>query len=158
MVDFIEKAYAQAQERAQARPQTAAPSGPASKHRLASGAPHPASAGALALVAAPGTDHPLIRRRGPYDLVMANILAGPLIALAPDLAAIQAEGGTLILAGLMTNQADGVAAAYRREGYRLVERRDRENWPTLVLKKRVRHGFRRKQRRTLAAPTGTGEW
>lgn len=114
--------------------------------------------GALALVAAPGTDHPLIRRRGPYDLVMANILAGPLIALAPDLAAIQAEGGTLILAGLMTNQADGVAAAYRREGYRLVERRDRENWPTLVLKKRVRHGFRRKQRRTLAAPTGTGEW
>ena len=50
--------------------------------------------GALALVAAPGTDHPLIRRRAPYDLVMANILAGPLVALAPDLAAIQADGGT----------------------------------------------------------------
>ena len=48
MVDFIEKAYAQAQERAQAQPQTTAPSGPASKHRLASGAPRPASAGALA--------------------------------------------------------------------------------------------------------------
>ena len=114
--------------------------------------------GALALVAAPGTDHPLIRRRGPYDLIMANILAGPLVALAPDLAAIQAEGGTLILAGLMSDQANKVAAAYRREGYRLAERRDRENWPTLVLRKRVRQGFRRKQRRTHPAPVGTGEW
>ena len=114
--------------------------------------------GALALVTAPGTDHPLIRRRAPYDLLVANILAGPLIALAPDLAAIQKDGGTLILAGLMRQQAAGVAAAYRREGYRLVERRDRENWPTLVLRKRVRHGHRRKLRRSLPAPVGTGEW
>ncbi len=114
--------------------------------------------GELALVAAPGTDHPLIRRRGPYDLVIANILAGPLIALAPDLAAIQSDGGTLILAGLMNKQAERVAAAYRRMGYRLVERRERENWPTLVLRKRIRHGFRRKQRRTQPAPIGTGEW
>ena len=58
----------------------------------------------------------------------------------------------------MNRQADAVAAAYRREGYRLVERRDRENWPTLVLRKRVRQGYRRKSRRHLPAPTGTGEW
>ncbi|WP_420607758.1 50S ribosomal protein L11 methyltransferase [Novosphingopyxis sp.] len=113
---------------------------------------------ALVLVAAPGTDHPLIRRRAPYDLVMANILAGPLIALAPDLAALQQGGGTLILAGLIRDQAEGVAAAYRREGYRLVERRDRENWPTLVLRKRTRKGYRRKQRRALPKPIGTSEW
>ncbi len=112
----------------------------------------------LTLLAAPGADHPQIRRRAPYDLVIANILAGPLIALAPDLAAIQAENGTLVLAGLMSDQADRVAAAYRRQGYRLAERRDRENWPTLVLKKRRRHGFRRKARGAREAPTGTGEW
>ena len=114
--------------------------------------------GDLTLLTAPGADHPLIRRRAPYDLVIANILAGPLIALAPDLAAIQAEGGTLLLAGLMSDQADRVAAAYRRQGYRLAERRKRENWPTLVLKKRCRHGFRRKARAAREAPTGTGEW
>lgn len=114
--------------------------------------------GALALVTAPGTDHPLIRRRARYDLVMANILAGPLIALAPDLAAIQADGGTLLLAGLMDRQAASVAAAYRRQGYRLVERRERDNWPTLVLRKRARQGYRRKARRVLPAPVGTGEW
>ena len=116
------------------------------------------AAGDMTLLTAPGADHPLIRRRAPYDLVIANILAGPLIALAPDLAAIQAEGGTLVLAGLMSDQAERVAAAYRRQGYRLAERRERENWPTLVLKKRRRHGFRRKARGAREAPTGTGEW
>src|SRR3546814_2078683 len=48
--------------------------------------------GRLALAVAPGTDHPAIRRRAPYDLVVANILAGPLITLAPDIAAATAPG------------------------------------------------------------------
>ncbi len=130
----------------------------AAKFAAMNGIPTGRQPDALTLIAAGGTDHPLIRRRGPYDLVLANILAGPLIALAPDLSAIQADDGTLILAGLMRAQADRVAAAYRREGYRLIVQRERENWPTLVLRKRRRHGHRRKQRRSLPAPVGTGEW
>lgn len=102
--------------------------------------------GTLACCVATGTDHALIRARAPYDLVIANILAGPLIALAPDLAAITAPGGTVILAGLMAGQAEAVLAAYHAAGFRLEERRDKGDWPCLRLTKRHRHGYRRKQR------------
>jgi ribosomal protein L11 methyltransferase len=72
----------------------------------------------LDTIAAPGVEHPRIQARAPYDLVIANILAGPLIELAPRLAAALAPGGRLILAGLLTAQAPRVAAAYRRQGLR----------------------------------------
>lgn len=99
--------------------------------------------GALALAAAAGLDHPLLIGRAPYDLVIANILAGPLIELAPSIGAVLAEGGTLILAGLLKGQAEAVARAYRRQGLRLVARSDRGDWPTLTLAKRVRYGTER---------------
>lgn len=99
--------------------------------------------GEVQLVAAPGVDHPLIQAIAPYDLVIANILAGPLIELAPGLAAQVAEGGSLILAGLLTEQADRVLTAYRRQGLRLAARIDNGDWPTLHLRKRRRFGWRR---------------
>jgi len=99
--------------------------------------------GEALLVAAPGVDHPLIAGLAPYDLVIANILAGPLIALAPSLCAQIAEGGSLILAGLLETQAERVLVAYRAQGMRLAERADHGDWPTLHLRKRRRFGWRR---------------
>src|SRR5688572_30700443 len=92
--------------------------------------------GRLELLVAEGMDHPRLRARAPFDLVIANILAGPLIGLAPSVAAAIAPGGRLILAGLLDHQAPAVAAAYRRQGMMLTGRVERGEWPTLVMRKR----------------------
>lgn len=89
--------------------------------------------GAIDLVVAPGASHD--RLRGPFDLVTANILAGPLIAMAGSVAATVAPGGILVLAGLLTTQACRVAAAYTARSMRLIDRLDRGEWPTLVLQR-----------------------
>jgi ribosomal protein L11 methyltransferase len=94
--------------------------------------------GQIELVVASGLDHRRLIRRAPYDLLIANILAGPLIGLAPALSAALMPGGSLILAGLLDPQADGVVAAYRRQGLRLADRLDRGDWPTLRLVQRRR--------------------
>jgi ribosomal protein L11 methyltransferase len=117
--------------------------------------------GHVALCVASGTDHPLLQRRAPYDLLIANILAGPLIELAPSLADVVADGGTLILAGLLDVQADTVAAAYRRCGFHLAERRDTGIWPCLRFVKRRRYGWQRPSRaqgRTSQLPGDYGTW
>ena len=88
--------------------------------------------GQLLLAVADGMDHPLIQARAPYDLLIANILAGPLVELAPSFAKAVAPGATLILAGLLDVQADAVIAAYEAEGISVVERSDGE-WCVLVL-------------------------
>lgn len=91
------------------------------------------------LVVAPGLAHPRLRRRAPYDLILANILAGPLIDLAPALSSALEPGGSLILAGLLDHQAEAVTDAYRRQGLRLARRIDRAEWPTLqMIKRRAR--------------------
>ncbi len=117
--------------------------------------------GQLALCTASGTDHPLIRHRAPYDLVIANILAGPLIELAPALGAILEEGGTLILAGLLTSQVEAVASAYRAQGLRLVGCQGDGEWPCLRLTKRRRYAWQRPVRtsgRTSQPPGDFGTW
>jgi ribosomal protein L11 methyltransferase len=86
-------------------------------------------------VHAAGLGHPLIRKGGPYDLVFANILAGPLIALSSDIKGVLAPGGIAILSGLLRTQARAVSAAYLTRGFRLTERRHRDAWTTLVLTK-----------------------
>lgn len=92
--------------------------------------------GEIELAVAPGLQHRRLIRRAPYDLLIANILAGPLIELAPAFSTALVPGGSLILAGLLDHQADKVAAAYRRQGLRFAERLDRDGWPTLRLVKR----------------------
>lgn len=117
--------------------------------------------GRLALAVAPGTDHPAIRHRAPYDLVIANILAGPLITLAPDIGAATAPGGHAILAGLIARQMEPVLAAYRAQGFRLAARGGSAEWPCLLLVKRRRYGWRRKERafhRTDPADASFGSW
>jgi ribosomal protein L11 methyltransferase len=98
--------------------------------------------GQLELVVAPGLDHLRLKARAPYDLLIANILAGPLIELAPALAGALAPGGRLILAGLLDHQAEAVTAAYRRQGMMAGTPVVRGDWPTLVLRKRKATGWR----------------
>ena len=77
-----------------------------------------------------------LRQPPPFDLVIANILAGPLIRLAPSLARKVVRGGTLLLSGILIPQAPQVLAAYRACGFHL-ERHDRiAGWSTLILKRR----------------------
>ena len=92
-------------------------------------------AGELLLGVADGMDSPLLTARAPFDLIIANILAGPLIELAPDFANAMAPGGTVVLAGLLDTQADAVAKAYDAEGLALVDDGGGE-WPVLVCQRR----------------------
>jgi ribosomal protein L11 methyltransferase len=88
--------------------------------------------GELLLAVADGMDSALLTARAPFDLILANILAGPLIELAPDFAETLAPGGTIVLAGLLDTQADAVVAAYEALG--LTSRaRGSGPWPVLVL-------------------------
>lgn len=87
-------------------------------------------------VTAAGLNHPALRSRVPFDLIIANILAAPLIKLAPKLAAACRPGGHVVLSGLLVPQAAEVSAAYVVSGFE-VERHDRiTGWSTLTLVKR----------------------
>ena len=88
-------------------------------------------AGELLLAKAEGMDSPLLSARAPFDLIIANILAGPLIELAPDFAAALAPGGISLLAGLLDSQREAVAAACAANGILLRDGGTGE-WPVLV--------------------------
>jgi ribosomal protein L11 methyltransferase len=90
-------------------------------------------AGRVACVEAAGFDHPGLA--GPFDLIFANILMGPLLELAPGMARALAAGGTLVLSGLLNPQGDDVAAAYRAEGFDVARRREVGDWTTLTLRR-----------------------
>jgi ribosomal protein L11 methyltransferase len=98
--------------------------------------------GQVELAVAAGLEHGRLQARAPYHLIIANILAGPLIELAPSLAGALQPGGRLILAGLLDHQAEKVAAAYRRQGMMASFRIVRGDWPTLVMRKRRALGWR----------------
>lgn len=92
--------------------------------------------GALTMLAAAGMDHELLHARGPYDLLIANILAGPLVELADDFAAAVIPGGSALLAGLLSEQEPQVRAAYRRAGFRLAAKIESGDWSILWLRRR----------------------
>jgi ribosomal protein L11 methyltransferase len=89
--------------------------------------------GELLLAVADGMESALLTARAPFDLLIANILAGPLVELAPAFAAALAPGGHIMLAGLLDTQADAIAVAYELLGMTLHDRGTGE-WPVLVLK------------------------
>jgi ribosomal protein L11 methyltransferase len=89
--------------------------------------------GRIDCVVAAGFDHPVIAAAAPYDLIFANILKGPLIELAPAMAAHAARGARVILSGLLVVQAEAVTAAYLASGFTLESRDDIGEWSTLVL-------------------------
>lgn len=80
-----------------------------------------------------GFDDPRVQQDAPYDLVIANILAAPLIAMAADLAKATAQDGYLILSGLLITQKDEVFAAYAQQGMTLIEAATRDEWSILTL-------------------------
>ncbi|WP_395665468.1 50S ribosomal protein L11 methyltransferase [Methylocella sp.] len=88
-------------------------------------------------VEASGLSHPVLRRGAPYELVFANILAKPLRALAPQIAAASEFGADVILSGLLARDAPGVLAAYRAQGVVLQQRVDIEGWASLLMQKRA---------------------
>ena len=86
-------------------------------------------------VHASGLNDARVRAGGPYDLVFANILAPPLVALAQDIKGALRPGGSAILSGLLRTQARRVLAAYISRGFRLQRRLNRDAWATLVLRR-----------------------
>ncbi len=91
--------------------------------------------GRVICLEAAGFDHPQLFETAPFDLIFANILKGPLVALAPDLAAAAAPGGYAILSGILNEQADEVIDVYARAGFNLCEREEIVDWTTLTLQK-----------------------
>jgi ribosomal protein L11 methyltransferase len=86
-------------------------------------------------VHAAGLADPRVRAGHPYDLVFANILAPPLVALAEDIRRALRSGGTAILSGLLRTQERRVTAAYLSHGFHLQRRLRRDAWSTLVLRR-----------------------
>ena len=110
-------------------------------------------------ITAAGLNHPLIAAGGPYDLIFANILARPLVALATGLARTLAPGGDLILSGLTAEQMRWIEATYRSRGLAMACRIRRGNWATLVFtrpKRKKRPGGRTPGRFLAAGPRGAG--
>lgn len=91
--------------------------------------------GRVTCVEAAGFDHPSLAGAAPFDLVFANILKGPLIALAPDMAGVMAADGYAILSGILNEQADEVIGVYAQSGINLHHRESIGDWTTIVLRK-----------------------
>ncbi|RME15685.1 MAG: 50S ribosomal protein L11 methyltransferase [Alphaproteobacteria bacterium] len=89
--------------------------------------------GRVEVLEAAGFDHPTLQQAAPFDLVFANILKGPLLALADDMARHVAPGGHAILSGILNPQAEEVIERYRAAGFSLAERAEFGDWTTLVL-------------------------
>lgn len=84
---------------------------------------------------ATGFDHPVFAKRGPFELIVANILAGPLMEIAPDMAAHLQPGGSLVLSGILDRQHDAVVAAYTAQDFRHIRTLHLEGWVTIHLKR-----------------------
>jgi ribosomal protein L11 methyltransferase len=82
-----------------------------------------------------GLAHPELRKRAPFDLIVANILAEPLMRLAPAVSRVLAPAGDLVLSGLLAHQRERVVAAYVAQGIYLREARRFENWAVLHLRR-----------------------
>ena len=82
-----------------------------------------------------GIDTAQIRRFAPYDLVFANILAKPLIYLAPSIREVTATNGIIVLSGLLNFQESIVVSAFASQGYKVLSRLRLQEWSTLLLKK-----------------------
>ncbi|WP_368186953.1 50S ribosomal protein L11 methyltransferase [Aestuariibius sp. HNIBRBA575] len=91
--------------------------------------------GRVNCVVAAGFDAPALADAAPFDLIFANILKPPLIALAPDMARAAAPGAYAILSGLLNEQADEIIAVYAQNGFNLVENNQIGEWTTLILNK-----------------------
>lgn len=86
-------------------------------------------------IEAAGFDHPALAEAAPYDLIFANILKGPLVALAPEITANLKPGGHVILSGILNEQAAEVEDVYTRLGNDTVLKQKIGDWSTFLLRK-----------------------
>lgn len=93
--------------------------------------------GRVRCIQAAGLDHPDLAAAQPFDLIFANILKGPLIAMAPDVSAAAAPGCKVILSGILNEQADEVLGVYFANGFNLDLRQEIVEWTTLTLTKKI---------------------
>ena len=91
--------------------------------------------GRVGCVESIGFDSPVVQAGAPFDLIFANILKGPLIELAPDMAAHLAPGGLAILSGLLIEQAEDIVEVYQAQGFDLKTREDLSEWSALTLRR-----------------------
>ncbi|MCB5200206.1 50S ribosomal protein L11 methyltransferase [Loktanella sp. TSTF-M6] len=89
--------------------------------------------GRIDSIVAAGFDAAALDEAAPFDLVFANILKGPLVAMAPAMFRATAPGGYAILSGILNEQADSVAAVYVGAGYNEVQRDSIGDWTTITL-------------------------
>jgi ribosomal protein L11 methyltransferase len=92
-------------------------------------------ASGIHLATAPGFHHAIFRQHGPFDLIIANILARPLMKLAPELVRHLAPSGTVVLSGILASQRWKVIAAYNSAGLRHVRTTWMNGWVTIELRK-----------------------
>ena len=97
--------------------------------RLNRAAPH------MRITTANGFRTPLIAEHAPYDLIFANILAGPLMKLMPGIRASLSPGGNAILSGLLDEQANAITSMARAQNLRVLRRSALEGWVTLTLER-----------------------
>ena len=90
--------------------------------------------GRIQCLEAAGFGHPDLAAAGPYDLIFANILKGPLVALAPDLTGALAPGGYAILSGILNDQAENVAEVYAQSGTNILHCEEIGDWTTITLR------------------------
>ncbi len=89
--------------------------------------------GRIETVVSRGLEHHLFAQKGPFDLIIANILAGPLQRMSASLVQQLAGSGTLILSGLLPHQKPRIVAAYRSQRLKLIRSHIRDGWLTLVM-------------------------
>lgn len=94
-------------------------------------------------VIAKGVSHPALMMSHHYDLVFANILARPLIKLAPSLAKIASPDADIVLSGLLAHDVPGVVNAYGQQGWHLQKRINLDGWAALLLHRVAGHPLTR---------------
>jgi ribosomal protein L11 methyltransferase len=93
------------------------------------------SSSMITFICAAGTRNHSITSKRPFDLILANILLGPLMRLAVPLRTLAARGARIVLSGLLPAQANGVIALYRTQGLALERRIVLDGWVTLIMRR-----------------------
>ncbi|MBI0140972.1 50S ribosomal protein L11 methyltransferase [Bartonella sp. W8125] len=88
----------------------------------------------ITAIAATGLDDEEIKKRVPFDLIVANILANPLIELAPQMVPALKKGGSIVLSGILEEQHDRVVKAFEAAGAKYIKTLHHEGWVAIHLK------------------------
>lgn len=88
----------------------------------------------ITAITATGLDDNEITSRAPFDLIVANILANPLIELAPQMVPAKAKNGSIVLSGILEEQHDRVVKAYQDQGAKYIKTLHHEGWVAIHLK------------------------